>query len=369
MVCGLGIVAVARTQEDARNGLPRLSTLHHIRETLVSWDGYWYLELAKNGYPSVVPPDVTYFMVEARAAFFPIFPLIVRWTDAALPGGLADAALIANFILGAAAVLAIGALTHRLYGEHIAIVAMVVFAMFPGSFVLSMAYSEAIMITCSALALRWLINERWLLAGIAGAIATATRPNALALVLACLAAVWMHRSQRRNLAGAALAGALTAAGFLATQLFISQTAHEGGVWFRIQREAWSEGLSFGIDTLRLVGEWVSSPLGSPTRALTAASTVIIVVGLWSMRKARLHPIVSWYTIGVVGLMVSASTTTPRPRFLLTAFGLLIAISAYWTQRSPRSRDASRVIELVVAGCCGAALVTVTAIYGLLGAIP
>lgn len=56
---------------------------------------------------------------------------------------------------------------------------MAIFSMFPGSFALSMAYSEALMITFSALALLLLVDERWLLAGEAVVINTASPIAAL----------------------------------------------------------------------------------------------------------------------------------------------------------------------------------------------
>lgn len=369
VLLGLGVVAVARTQEDARNGLPRLSTLHHIRETLVSWDGFWYLEIASSGYPSSIPANVTFFMLEARAAFFPGFPMVIRFFDAALPWGQPEAALIVNVILGATAVLAVGALAHRLHGETVAILSMTLFSMFPGSFALTMAYSEALMITFSAIALLALIEERWLLAGLAGAIATMTRPNALAIGLACLVAAWLQRHRVRAALGALFSAVCTGAGFIISQLVIAGTAHEARAWFRVQREAWSEGFSFGTETARLITEWMASPLGSPTRALTVGSTIFIAAGLWAIARARLHPIVSAFSIGIVTLTVLASTTTPRPRFALTAVGLFIAISVVWVNSSSLSPERRRSLELVTSGLSAALLVTVTAIYGLLGAIP
>lgn len=54
-------------------------------------------------------------MLEARAAFFPGFPMIIRMADAVLPWGQPEAALIANIVLGATAVLAVGALAYRLH--------------------------------------------------------------------------------------------------------------------------------------------------------------------------------------------------------------------------------------------------------------
>ncbi len=265
--------------------------------------------------------------------------------------------------------LAVGALAFRLHGEHVAVVSMIVFSMFPGSFALSMAYSESLMITFSALALLWLVEERWLFAGLAGAIATMTRPNALAIGLACLTAAWIHRKRMSAAIGALLSAACTGNGFIISQIFIGGRAKESGAWFRVQREAWSEGFSFGRDTVRLVAEWIASPLGSPTRALTVGSTLFIGVGLWAIARSRLHPIVSAFTIGIVSLTLFASTTTPRPRFALTAVGLFIAISIMWVNARSLSVERRRSIELTASGLSGALLVTVTAIYGLLGAIP
>ena len=308
-------------------------------------------------------------MLEARAAFFPGFPMVIRMADAVLPWGQPEAALIANIVLGATAVLAVGALAYRLYGERAATLSMAMFSMFPGSFALSMAYSEALMITFSALALLLLVDERWLLAGLAGAIATMTRPNALAIGLACLAAAWVHRQRIRAVIGAGCSALCTGAGFVVSQLVIAGTAQEAGAWFRVQREAWSEGFSFGVDTVRLIGEWIATPLGSPTRALTVGSTLFIVVGLWALARSRLHPIVASFSIGIVSLTLLASTTTPRPRFTLTAVGLFIAISVTWINARSLAPERRRSLELAASGISGAMLVTVTAIYGLLGAIP
>ncbi len=46
--------------------------------------------------PDVDPADVTYFVDEARAAFFPLFPLAGRLFDRVLPGGDSFAVLVMN---------------------------------------------------------------------------------------------------------------------------------------------------------------------------------------------------------------------------------------------------------------------------------
>ncbi len=67
-----------------------------ITGVLTQWDGLWYLEIVRSGYPRSIPPDITYFQLEARAAFFPLYPLLVRAFDRILPGGDTLAALAVN---------------------------------------------------------------------------------------------------------------------------------------------------------------------------------------------------------------------------------------------------------------------------------
>ena len=63
------------------------SAVRPMLDVLTSWDGQWYMDIVRNGYPRVVPHDVTYHMDEARAAFFPLFPMLGKAADTVLPGG------------------------------------------------------------------------------------------------------------------------------------------------------------------------------------------------------------------------------------------------------------------------------------------
>ncbi len=366
---GFGIVAVAQTQEDARNGLERVSMSKHVRDVVSSWDGYWYLSIVEYGYPRSIPDEVTYFMLEARAAFFPGFPFLVHVVDNIIPGSTIATAMLLNLVLGATGVVLVGMLTRRLASEEAAVAAMVLCAMFPGSFSLSMAYSEALMMVAVGFALIAMVDERWLLAGVAGAIATMTRPNAIALGLACLAALAVARTPIRTRAMIVVSGTLIGAGFVFTQWYIGNRAGEPLVWFRVQREAWGEGLSFGASTARLCVEWLMNPLSSPTRALTVISVLAIFVGLFVMKRVALHRVVTAYSVGVLLLTMTAATTTPRPRFIFVALGPMIAGAIWWIDHVQLSPSRRRTVELAAIGTCATGLVCLSAIYGLLGAIP
>ena len=154
VLAGAGVRASALAVEANVDGYPPPGSPARLAfETFGLWDARWYLEIVRLGYPRDIPADVTFFDVEARAAFFPLYPLVVRALDRVLPSGEAFAALAVNLVLGLVATLLVGLLARRLYDDTVAERAMVLFAVFPGSFVLTFAYAEALLIVLAALLL------------------------------------------------------------------------------------------------------------------------------------------------------------------------------------------------------------------------
>ena len=70
-----------------------------------------------------------------------------------------------------------------------------------------------------------------------------------------------------------------------------------------------------------------------------------------------------YVVVILALMLLPNTVTARPRFLYTAFPLLISVAAWWSHRDRIGW------ELTLVGACSAGLVTLTGLYGVFGAIP
>ena len=340
------------------------SAVRPILDVLTSWDGLWYLRIIRSGYPHTVQPNVTYDMSDARAAFFPAYPMLVRLVDRVLPGGDTVAALFTNFLLGAAAVYLAGLLARELFGVRVGERTMVLMAMFPGSFVLSFAYTEALLITLAGGCLWFLLKRQWLLAGVLAAIGTATRPNGIALVAACAVASFFAIRERREWRSL-IAPLLSPLGFIGFMLWLDAHTGERRVWFRVQTEAWGEGTSFGLTAIRRTIKAFSHPLTSPTNTITAVSVVTMVLLLWFLYKHRLPAMFNAYIAVVLLLMLLPSTVTARPRFLYTAFPLLIS-AAVWFERN--EHDERDWWPYVVAAC-SAGLVGLTALYGVLGAIP
>jgi Dolichyl-phosphate-mannose-protein mannosyltransferase len=269
-----------------------------------------------------------------------------------------------NAVLGFIAVVLIGLLAHRIYGERVGRTTTTLVALFPGSFVLSFAYSEALMLVLAAATMLCLHDRRWLLAGVFAALTTATRPNGVAIVISCAVAALIAIKEERD--WRALSSVLLAPiGFIVFQIWLGQHAGEPFVWFRVQREAWDEGASFGLTALTNTIEAIAQPLTSPTDTITAISVVATVIALWMGWRARLPIWMSAYSWAIIGLMLAPATVTARPRFLFTAFPLLIG-AALWFEQRHRSDDRSWAMTMAA---CGAGLAALTGLYGVFGAIP
>lgn len=214
-------------------------------------------------------------------------------------------------------------------------VARSLLTLFPGSFVLSLAYSEALALALAALALLGLLRRWWLVAGMAGALATATRPNMLVLVAAgAVAAVMQYRQGLRPwkavlapVLAPLLAPLLTLAG---VGLYVGYLRIHTGYW-----DAWQRAESrFGQRRDFLTGFFRRLPhqlqlafTGDHANdTVYLASLVALVVLLLLALRPLIHPVLMAYCLGLAALSVSYSAVNARPRFLLAAFPLVLGYS-------------------------------------------
>ena len=93
--------------------------------------------------------------------------------------------------------------------------------------------------------------------------------------------------------------------------------------------------------------------------------VATIIALWMGWRARLPVWMTAYSWTVIALMLAPATVTARPRFLFTAFPLLIG-AALWYEQRHRTDDRSWAMTMAA---CGAGLAALTGLYGVFGAIP
>lgn len=361
VVMGAAIAVAAQAVEARNNDEEPVGGLTGLVQVLDRWDGHWYLDVVRDGYPHNIMPNVTYFVSDARAAFFPAYPRLVHYIDNVVPGGPVSTALLVNLLLGGLFIFLVGYLCRDLFDTRTAEKAMIIAAIFPGSFVLSFAYSEALMLSLAALCFIALRNKAWIWAGVLAALVTASRPNGLAITAACLVAAFIAIRQDRDWKSL-FAPLLSPLGFIGFMLFLRHHTGENLAWFRVQQEAWQEGTSFGATAVTRTFDFILNPTGSPTSVLTAASVFAMGIAIYFAFKYRIPLMYSAFTASILVLMLTPATVTARPRFLFTAFPLIFPVA-----RALRDDDDKWwpvVLVVLVTG-----LVTVTGIYGVRGAIP
>ena len=155
---------------------PFRSVLDLLLSPLARWDAVWYLSIAGTGYNGI----------RSRAAFFPLYPLLVRAVGE-LGGALPGALLVASYCVSLAAFAGALFLLYRLVelelGRSLATPTLLFLALFPASFFFGAPYSESVFLLVSVGAFYAARTGRWAWAGILGAAASATRDTGVLMLI------------------------------------------------------------------------------------------------------------------------------------------------------------------------------------------
>ncbi|WP_243658891.1 hypothetical protein [Tamaricihabitans halophyticus] len=310
-----------------------------MSEALTSWDGQWYLAIASNGYGGVPDSLVDAFgnrSGETPLAFFPGYPWVVQLFSQ-LPGvGMVLAALLASAAFGILAAYALARLGQLVSGGSrragLALVAL--FAASPMGIVLSMAYSEAMFCALSAWALVFVLERRWIFAGVCCALAGLVRPTAGALLLAVGLALLVAIVQRKDGWRPWLGALLAPVGLLGYLGWVGvQTGSLTG-WFDLQERGWDSRFDGGLATVRFSGEVLGS-----ARSVLEVGTVVLLVGAVALLVISWRRGLDWplqvFSVGVLLMNLGSNgLMNSKARLLLPAFTLLIPIALALAKRKP-----------------------------------
>ncbi len=132
------------------------------------WDTQWYQVIAAQGY-KYTPGEAS------SVAFFPLFPLLIRYADRLLPGGDILAALVVVHLALAVAVIYIYQLVRLDFAKSIAWRTLFYLLTFPSALFFSVVYPESVFLLGLAGALYHARRGQWLRAGLFGIVASATK--------------------------------------------------------------------------------------------------------------------------------------------------------------------------------------------------
>ena len=326
------------------------------------WDGAWYSQIATDGYGAREP---------ASTAFFPLYPMLVK-LGAVLGGGPAFWGVVVSLVSTLFALFFVYRIGEHLFDARAARAATLCLAFFPTAFFLNAVYTEALFLALTAGTI-WaaLVRRDFLVAGLLGALAAATR-NVGVLLLIPLLFGWARQRREAGLRGV-LGMALVPMGLAAYAAYLWIRFGDPLLFARQQGEYWNREASGPLATLgdawRAAGlgiEYVLDPATlflstDATPALEASNALnlgflvfFIVVALAGLFV--LPPGLSVYAAVLVLLPVFAPS--PRfplmslPRFVLGAFPVFLVLG-YFLSRSRWTLAA----WLVLSGGLGVALTT------------
>jgi hypothetical protein len=166
-----------------------------ILTSLTSWDGWWYLEIARNGY-HVAPLTDQYH----DYAFFPLYPALVRILALATPALDGLLAVILSNVLFLVALWLLYQLTREVLDEERALWSVVLLCLFPFSWVFSMAYGESLFLALSLGSLLAAERGRAGWACVLASLAGLTRLPGVLLIVPLALILWRRVPDRRALA-------------------------------------------------------------------------------------------------------------------------------------------------------------------------
>ena len=334
---------------------------------LARWDAVWYLRVADSGYAESAP----------RAAFFPLYPLLVRAMATPL-GGSKAALLAAAYLVSLAAFLGALALLFRLteleLGRRLARPVLLLLALFPAALYFGAPYSESLFLLLAVGAFYAARTGRWAWAGACAGLASATRSAGLLLLIPLVLIWWGSRQRRRREAAWLL---LAPAGIAAYALWLG-LAEGDALRFLDVQAAWSrepavplagawDGLTAAVDGARQLASGSRAPVyfelavGDPFRIaainLMLFATLVFAAVACAGVLRRLPPAYgAWVAASLVLPLSFPVTPQPLmslPRFVAVLFPIFMWLAIVCDER--RSTD-------LVAGASAVGLGLFTAQY-------
>lgn len=169
------------------------------------WDAFarhdsgWYYQIARYGYTE----GAGAYVPGGRSAigFFPAYPILMRYVGRAMgraPSDFYVGGLIVTWAAFVAAMIALHALGSLDLSRERAGRAVVLAAVFPFAFFFGAVYSEALFFASVIACFYCFRTKRWVLGGLTGALATATRVNGILMWPSLAWIVWRQFAGARS---------------------------------------------------------------------------------------------------------------------------------------------------------------------------
>ncbi len=331
LVAALGTALLPHLDPVGVPGWPAPEPTAGVHNFVTAWerfDALWFLRIADGGY---VDGD-------GSAAFFPLYPLLIRGLSPVLGGHPLAAALLISNAAFLGALITLYLLTAPEWGERVARRSVLYLAVFPTALFFLAPYSESPFLFLALLSFWAARRGRWEVAGVAGALAAATRSIGIVLAAALLVeGIHQWREGRPGSPARPAVWALMVGS--GTGLYLAYWGVVSGDWLAPfhQQAGWQREFELPWATLwagtREAFRWIGQyPGGYHLLDWLLVIPALVAAGWVALRARPGYTVYTWGALLVPLSYVFADRPfMSLPRFLLVAFPLVWA-AAVWAER-------------------------------------
>lgn len=319
---------------------------HGVFTAFERQDALWLLRIATTGYAEG----------DGSAAFFPLYPLLVRATSWVVGGHPLLAATLVSNTAFFGSLLVLYDLTVREFSQGVARRTIVYLAIFPTAFFFFAPYTESLFLLLSLIAFREARRDRWASAAAAGALAALTRSIGVVLAPALILMALERRGDRGIPWGRIVAGGAVLLGPFVYLAWWGGAHGEALAPLHAQAN-WQRELTSPLATLwnalkLAAGNGVQDPGYWIIDVLVVGVVIAAVVAGWRL----LPPPYLAYALG--SLLIPLSYPFP-PRPLLSMPRLVVVIfPAFWVMAAAAERRKLPHTAIVATFAGGLSLLTV-----------
>jgi Gpi18-like mannosyltransferase len=318
----------------ARLGFPRW---------IFSWgnfDGVHYLTIVKKGYLGT----------GLIQAFFPVFPMILRFfrslsIDLFFPITLGFQFLVTWVLSGTLFYFVKETLGKS---KKIAWWSAISLLIFPASFFMGALYGEGLFLLFILLSFIFAKKKRWLLAGIFGAMASATRVVGIAILPALLIELWLSRKNKLSYSGVVnfikkdwlniIKISLSSLGLLAYMFYLQKTFNDPLYFFYVQSE-FGAGREEGLILLpQVIWRYLKIFMTAPVdlKMFAYVQEFLFSIGafcllIFSWKKVRLSYLL--FSLLVLLIPTFTGTFSSMPRYIMVAFPIYFLLGEWFSKKS------------------------------------
>jgi hypothetical protein len=311
-----------------------------LRQEALTADANWYLGIAENGYEHhAFDADKAH-----NWAFFPLFPLLLRVASYVTREFVLTGVALSHFFFLLA--LFLMHRTCRLFGltESDANRSIFYLAFFPVSYFFSLPLTESLFLMLTVSSFFFTKRERWWPAGVAGALASATRASGVLLLPVVFLMYWQARKTLRPFRADALAPLLVPTGLLCYMVYLRSITGNAFA-FKDAMAAWGRKAGFFFTPL-LDYLWQPSEIASHWnfRFLNfGAAACVLICGLVLLKRREF--VLALFTLSSVLLALSSALLQSQARYAMVVFPAYMVLAR--AGRRERLDQSIRAIFLVL----------------------